>query len=446
MNFEFLEKKYRLLFNNCAYGKPTIISAMPEMEKTVAAINYCATKQNCFYFPFANMEADFALNTFCNNNTESFANCDDWNMFFDRLEILAKEKRLTVFFDNASVRNDKDEFYEELNLFLKKNTHTVIIFLCRPWEKIDVECDKKEIDNISLKEIADCYNISDKDAANIFLLTSGIASILAEYNIDLSFDDNIKNMMNTKSAFYNYPIKLMRDCFRSPEAYNTLLYAISNGYNRISEISAFSGQPKNKCDKYLKTLIEYNLVRKECSKNGYASYYPANSYFSLWYKFFFTSVPNPSGSFDEGVYEKFAEHFYNYLVPDFYRNLCFNWIKNNYSFWFSIKSDAEIEKLKNIVIEDMTFNFIYNENGKSHYFYFDTDFNGGINKTLVNRIDKITTKITPFYDNEYFYLTVNRIPDSMAKLSQKYDNIHFVRLSVLFTAYKTGENRKHFKI
>ena len=445
MYLDFLQNKYRILFNSCSYDKPTKISAMPEMGKTVAALNYCAVKQNCLYLPFANMEAAFALKTFCNNNPETFGNSTDWKAFFDKLEILAKEKRLTVFFDNASVRNDKSEFYEELNLFLKKNTHTAIIFLCRPWEKIDVECDEIEIDNISLKAIADFFKINDKEAANIFLLTSGITSIFAEYDIDLSFEDNIRNMLCTKSAFYNYPIKLTKDCFRSPETYNTLLYAIANGYNRISEISAFSGQPKNKCDKYLKSLIDYNLVSKECTKKGYANYYPANSYFSLWYKFLFTAVPNSDGSFDEGIYKKLTEYFYDFIVPEFYKNLCYNWIKINFNFWLSIKTDEEIEKLKNIAIDDITFDFVYNENGKPHYFYFDTDFNGGINKTLVHRIDKITTKITPFYENEYFYLSINRIPDSMAKLSQKYDNIHFVRLSVLFTAYKTGKKRKHFK-
>lgn len=445
MYLDFLQNKYRFLFNNCGYDKPTKISAMPEMGKTVAAINYCAIKQNCLYLTFANMEADFALKTFCNNNPETFGNSTDWKSFFDNLEFLEKENRLTVFSDNASVRNDKSEFYEELNLFLKKNTHTAIIFLCRPWEKIDVECDEIEIDNISLKEIADFFKISDKEAANIFLLTSGIVSVLAEYDVDLSFEDNIKKMLNIKSAFYTYPIKMMTNCFRSPETYNTLLYAI-NGYNRISEISAFSGQPKNKCDKYLKTLIEYNLVRKECSKNGYANYYPANSYFSLWYKFLFTTVPNPNGSFDENICKKFMEYFYDFLVPEFCKNLCFNWIKSNYQFWFYSNTDAEIEKLKNTAIDDITFDFIYNENGKPHYFYFDADFNGGIDKSLINHIEKITTKTIPFYENEYFYLSVNRIPDSLVKLAQKYDNIHFVRLSVLFTAYKTGKKRKHFKI
>ena len=75
---------------------------------------------------------------------------------------------------------------------------------------------------------------------------------------------------------------------------------------------------------------------------------------------------------------------------------------------------------------------------KTEYFIIE-------NSNLQKKANTATTKIIPFYENEYFYLSVNRIPDSMAKLSQKYDNIHFVRLSVLFTAYKTGKKRKHFK-
>ena len=82
--------------------------------------------------------------------------------------------------------------------------------------------------------------------------------------------------------------------------------------------------------------------------------------------------------------------------------------------------------MKNTAIDDITFDFIYNENGKPHYFYFDADFNGGIDKSLINHIEKITTKTIPFYENEYFYLSVNRIPDSLVKLAQKYD-IPYVR-------------------
>lgn len=74
----------------------------------------------------------------------------------------------------------------------------------------------------------------------------------------------------------------MTECFQTPESYNTLLYAMANGYNRTGKLSAFSGYPKNKCDKYIKTLCEFGLVQKEPEKNGHTKYYPANSYIALW--------------------------------------------------------------------------------------------------------------------------------------------------------------------
>ena len=78
-----------------------------------------------------------------------------------------------------------------------------------------------------------------------------------------------------------------------------------NGHNRISELAAFSGCPKNKCDKYVKTLCEFGLVRKEPEKNGHTKYYPANSYIALWYKTLLTASPNADGSFSEDVYDRF---------------------------------------------------------------------------------------------------------------------------------------------
>lgn len=66
----------------------------------------------------------------------------------------------------------------------------------------------------------------------------------------------------------------MSKSFRTPESYNILLYAMANGYNRISESAAYSGYPKNKCDKYIKALCEVGLVRKEPERNGHTKYYP----------------------------------------------------------------------------------------------------------------------------------------------------------------------------
>ena len=439
MKLDFLLKKYKALFYKCGYNKPTMISAMPQTAKTVAALNFCEEKSNCLYFSFENYEVDFALKTFCGNNPETIGRCSNWKDFFTRLGLIAKEKRLTVFFDNAGVRNDKTEFYDALRLFLKMNTKTSIIFLCRPWEKINIDCNEVNVDAISLKEISAHFDITDKEAANIYLLTGGVASILSEFDIKLSFEDNIKKLLNTKSAFCRYALKWMSECFRSPENYNTLLYAVANGYNRISEISSFSGQAKNKCDKYLKSLIQYGFVRTEIGKNGYTKYYPANSYLCLWYKLLFTATPNADDSFGIDIYEKFIKYFRETILFDFYKGLCINWAKENNVFLRFMKNERDFVNKCDITIDDITFGIVYTEGGRNYYFYFDTFFGEGVNKSLVEKVERITTKDCPFYDNEYYFLSLNRIPDSMEKLSHKYDNIHFIRLSVLFTAYK---NRK----
>ena len=95
----------------------------------------------------------------------------------------------------------------------------------------------------------------------------------------------------------------MNESFRTPESYNTLLYAMANGYNRIGEIAKLSGFPKNKCDKYIKALIEHGLVIKTPGENGHTKYLPANTYLTLWYKCLLTAVPNSEGSFGRGYFQ-----------------------------------------------------------------------------------------------------------------------------------------------
>lgn len=91
----------------------------------------------------------------------------------------------------------------------------------------------------------------------------------------------MRTFLRTDSIFYRLAVSWMNESFRTPESYNTLLYAMANGCNRIGEIAKFSGFPKNKCDKYIKALIEHGLVIKEPGKNGHTKYFPGKHLFNL---------------------------------------------------------------------------------------------------------------------------------------------------------------------
>ena len=85
-------------------------------------------------------------------------------------------------------------------------------------------------------------------------MTEGIPALVSLFRLDVSFDENIKNLFVANSLYLRYAEENLRREFRSPESYNTLLYGMAIGRNRISQLAEFSGYPKNKCDKYLKAL------------------------------------------------------------------------------------------------------------------------------------------------------------------------------------------------
>lgn len=424
------------------YNQAAFISGIPGMGKTYAALNYCTQNKDSLYFSFKNIDSSFALCVFCETYPDVFGICSDWHGFFDKLKTFGKEKHPTVFFDNAGERNDKDEFYSELRLFLESNTDTAIIFIGRPWEQIEVPCNEYVLQPISTQEITDLFSVSDIDAVNIYCLTSGMPALLALYNTTLSFEENVNAMLNTNSVFYRLAIDWMRECFRTPETYNTLLYAMANGNNRVSELAKISGYPKNKCDKYIKALCEYGLVCKVPGKNSHTKYYPANSYLSLWYKALLTAVPNGDGSFDEEVYKRFMQHFSSVVLSDFYKSVCYYWVEQNLQSDFVERVDTKDEAYRDIKIGDITFGFVFNN--RSHiYAYFDTVFGNNLNRKLWDEIEKVTTKDHPFYKNEYYVLTVNRVPDSYWKLSKNYDNVHIVSPKMLFSTF--NEDYKKIK-
>lgn len=283
--------------------------------------------------------------------------------------------------------------------------------------------------------------MSDAESVNIFSLTAGIAELLAAYDTSISFEENVRAALHINSPFYRIMISRMCECFRTPESYNTLLYAMVNGHNRISELAAFSGYPKNKCDKYIKALCEFGLVRKEPEKNGHTKYYPANSYIALWYKMLLTAVLNADGSFGDDVYDHFMSCFNDVILSAFYKEMCVYWLEKNINSISTEYIDTKDSSYQNIRNGNVTFDFAC-EKKRAVYAYYDTTLGGKLTQKLWKEIEKSTTKDRPFYENEYIICTVNRVPDSFWTLSKHYDNVHIVPLKSLFATYNKDYNRR----
>lgn len=421
--------------------KAVFLSGCPGSGKTFAALQFCAAHKENLYFSFKNMDASLALRVFSDIHSEIFSGCLSWQDFFDCLKTYGNKKHLLVFFDHAGERNDKEDFYAALDWFLNGDDGSMsIVLLGRPWENAPPSFQKVEIDYFSMPQLADKWNLPDQTAAKVYCLTGAIPAMISRYDKELSFEENVKAFLHTDSAFYRLAMDWMRESFRSPESYNTLLYAMANGYNRISEIAKFSGFPKNKCDKYIKALIEQGLAAKVPGENGHTQYIPANTYLTLWYKILLTAIPNADGSFPEETYQCFMRFFNEKLLTDFYRNMCYYWLNTNINSNATAYIDTKNTAYHNIAIAGMQFNFACRD-GRNVYAYFDAVPGEGLTANIWNQVEAVTTKTDPFYKNEYYICTVNRVPDSFWKLSKTYDNVHIVSLKMLFATYKKEYNR-----
>ncbi len=139
----------------------------------------------------------------------------------------------------------------------------------------------------------------------------------------------------------------------------------------------------------------------------------------------FTAVPNADGSFGEETFRASMDYFNRTVLKNFYRQLCIHWLKNNLNRKTSCYIDTDDLSNYDIEIGGVCFNFAFVAD-TGYYAYFDCALGEGLTGRLWEEIDQATTQQRPFYQNEYYLLTVNRVPDSFWTLSKQYDNVHIV--------------------
>ena len=138
-------------------------------------------------------------------------------------------------------------------------------------------------------------NYSNEDKARAYGILGGVPRYLEAVDPSCSLEDNIKKFILSEGAFLNdEPQTLLRMELREPSVYNSILEAISNGCNKITEISDRIHEEKNKCSKYILTLQTLRLIEKKqpCTGQDVAKrgiYEIADNYYRFWFRYIFTN-------------------------------------------------------------------------------------------------------------------------------------------------------------
>ncbi len=156
-------------------------------------------------------------------------------------------------------------------------------------------------------------------------ILGGIPRYLAAFDGSRPIEENLREEILPESTFlHDEPQMLLRSELREPSVYNSILEAIANGANKLTEISDRIHEDRSKCGKYLQTLQAIRLVRKavpcgepETSRKGV--YELADFYCSFWYRFVFSRAGFNALLGPEAAAKEVMKELSTYMGPRFER-------------------------------------------------------------------------------------------------------------------------------
>lgn len=390
------------------------------MGKTVSGKIFCKWYRG-HYFSFRNLDAPLALHFFDSNSKS-------WGDFFNILK--SKEKRPVIFFDDVDDRNDKDDFLNALYSCVDQNMFVVLC--CRKPMELQCKAISHPAELMSVADIQLIIKCTDRlDTLRMFALTGGIPELVYQYNDALSFLENMKQFFTPCSRYLTYAERQMRQEFRSPESYNTLLYGIAQGCYRISQLAEFSGFPKNKVDKYLKALIDAGMIvtrSRSCADGQQRThYFFRNSYWEIWYRFYFPVQWRYGNGVPDDVLQSWMTEIEQSFVISYYRDLCLRWFRQT-AIEERILNDFAFQTKHRKQIGGIVFDCCESTPEYTAFAYIWSSLTEPFPKELYERIISVTTKIQPYYKNQYFLFSAQPLPRFLVTERERNPNVHATAL------------------
>ena len=134
---------------------------------------------------------------------------------------------------------------------------------------------------------------SEDELIPFYAVTGGVPKYIESFRDCENVEDGIENLvLNPQSYLYEEPYFLLQNEVSEIGSYFSLIRAIAMGNSKLSDISAFLGVKQTNIPKYLKTLQDLDLVKREVpvtednpekSKSGL--YRITDNFISFWFKF-----------------------------------------------------------------------------------------------------------------------------------------------------------------
>lgn len=188
-------------------------------------------------------------------------------------------------------------------------------------------------------------NLSEEDNSLIYGITGGFPHYINKLGVKDSVDEALlDNFFDRSGYLYEEPGNLLKQELREPAIYNAIIKAIAEGASRMNDIKMKVGEENSVVAKYLKTLIDLGIVKKEtpiAEKSGKKTIYLlADNFFRFWYRF----VPVNMSAIDSGRITKIYPRAVRQHFPD-YMGLVFEKMCRDYLLYYSDDLPIELSEI-----------------------------------------------------------------------------------------------------
>jgi AAA+ ATPase superfamily predicted ATPase len=356
----FVGRKYELSVLNKLYNEDSfqlvVMYGRRRVGKTTLMNEFCKNKQHIFFVAQEHNDK-MSLESFSQRIFNFFGlknmptSFETWEKAFLFLSSNAKEQKIVVILDefpyivnsNKSVpsilQNLIDHHLKDTKLFfiicgssMSFMEKEVLSYRSPLYGRRTAQM---LIEPFGYHDVCTNYfkKYSSEDRLIAYGILGGVPQYLQKFKDTDSIGDNIKNVMLRKSSFLlEEPQILLKQELREPALYNSIIEVIAKGASKLNEISTGIKEENDKCAKYIKTLIELDIIKKEIpfgeNESSRKSLYSIkDNMFIFWYRFVFENMSLIEQGLTDYLFDEKIEPQINHYMGLIFENVCMQFLK-----------------------------------------------------------------------------------------------------------------------
>lgn len=173
-------------------------------------------------------------------------------------------------------------------------------------------------------------SLSEEDLIPFYAVTGGVPKYVESFeNVDNIYEAIRRNVLNKQSYLYEEPFFLLQNEVSEIGSYFSIIKAIAMGNHKLADISAYINIKQTSLTKYLKILIDLDLIEREVpvteknpEKSKMGLYRITDNFISFWFKFIYPYRSYLERGEEEYVIEQLRKMFIPNFVSYVYEDVC----------------------------------------------------------------------------------------------------------------------------